>query len=119
MTPPVIKSILLVDDENLFHLVFEDVCFNLDISLNLEAIDSADEADRLFDKNDQVQFNFLGSIPVTYHNPQRVDTWEEAPKKITIHLTNDEHVDFDSPNVHAPYAEMVRTRAVKSVEAYL
>ena len=50
MTPPVIKSILLVDDENLFHLVFEDVCFNLDISLNLEAIDSAAEADRLFDK---------------------------------------------------------------------
>lgn len=43
-----IESILLVDDENLFHLVFEDVCFNLDISLDLKAISSADEAENLF-----------------------------------------------------------------------
>lgn len=44
-----INSILLVDDENLFHLVFEDACSLLDITLNLEAISSADEAARLFD----------------------------------------------------------------------
>ena len=44
-----INSILLVDDENLFHLVFEDACSLLDITLNLESIDSADEAARLFD----------------------------------------------------------------------
>jgi len=43
-----INSILLVDDENLFHLVFEDACSLLDIALNLESIDSADEAARLF-----------------------------------------------------------------------
>ena len=43
-----IESILLVDDENLFHLVFEDACSLLDITLNLESIDSADEAARLF-----------------------------------------------------------------------
>ena len=30
-----LDSILLVDDENLFHLVFEDACSLLDISLNL------------------------------------------------------------------------------------
>ena len=44
-----INSILLVDDECLFHLVFEDACSLLDITLNLESIDSADEAARLFD----------------------------------------------------------------------
>jgi CheY-like chemotaxis protein len=44
-----IDSILLVDDENLFHLVFEDACSLLDITLNLESISSADEAARLFE----------------------------------------------------------------------
>jgi CheY-like chemotaxis protein len=43
-----IESILLVDDETLFHLVFEDACSLLDISLTLESITSADEAARLF-----------------------------------------------------------------------
>jgi CheY-like chemotaxis protein len=45
-----IESILLVDDENLFHLVFEDACSLLDITLSLEALSSSDEAERLFKK---------------------------------------------------------------------
>ena len=44
-----IDSILLVDDESLFHLVFEDACSLLDISLSLESIDSSDEAAKLFE----------------------------------------------------------------------
>src|SRR6056300_260413 len=43
-----INSILLVDDEDLFHLVFEDACSILDITLSLEALNSSDEADRKF-----------------------------------------------------------------------
>lgn len=43
-----IESILLVDDESLFHLVFEDACSMLDISLSLQSLDSADEAAKLF-----------------------------------------------------------------------
>ena len=43
-----IESILLVDDESLFHLVFEDACSLLDISLSLRSLDSADEAAKLF-----------------------------------------------------------------------
>ena len=43
-----IESILLVDDESLFHLVFEDACSLLDISLSLSSIDSADEAAKMF-----------------------------------------------------------------------
>jgi CheY-like chemotaxis protein len=43
-----IDSILLVDDESLFHLVFEDACSLLDISLTLEGVDSSDEAAKLF-----------------------------------------------------------------------
>jgi len=43
-----IKSILLVDDENLFHLVFEDACSLLDITLDLRSLTSSDEAAKLF-----------------------------------------------------------------------
>jgi CheY-like chemotaxis protein len=45
-----IDSILLVDDEDLFHLVFEDSCSLLDISLSLNSINSADEAEKMFKK---------------------------------------------------------------------
>jgi CheY-like chemotaxis protein len=68
-----IDSILLVDDENLFHLVFEDACSLLDISLSLNALNSSDEAAKLFqkwfqdgDNNDKpecvfVDLNIIGS----------------------------------------------------------
>ncbi len=45
-----IDSILLVDDEDLFHLVFEDACSLLDITLSLESLTSADVAEKLFQK---------------------------------------------------------------------
>jgi CheY-like chemotaxis protein len=45
-----INSILLVDDESLFHLVFEDACSMLDISLSLECLDSSDEAATTFEE---------------------------------------------------------------------
>jgi len=43
-----IESIMLVDDEDLFHLVFEDSCSLLDITLSLISLKSADEAGELF-----------------------------------------------------------------------
>jgi CheY-like chemotaxis protein len=45
-----IDSILLVDDEDLFHLVFEDGCSLLDITLSLKSLKSSDEAAKLFQK---------------------------------------------------------------------
>jgi CheY-like chemotaxis protein len=45
-----IESILLVDDEDLFHLVFEDSCSLLDITLSLKSLKSSDEASELFKK---------------------------------------------------------------------
>jgi CheY-like chemotaxis protein len=43
-----INSVMLIDDESLFHLVFEDACSLLDISLSFQALSSSDEADKLF-----------------------------------------------------------------------
>jgi|TARA_B100001093_G_scaffold214054_1_gene205314 CheY-like chemotaxis protein len=68
-----INSILLIDDEDLFHLVFEDACSILDITLSLEALNSSDEANLKFkewwpdDPNEErpecvfVDLNILGS----------------------------------------------------------
>ena len=67
-----IESMLLVDDEDLFHLVFEDACSLLDISLSLKSIKSADEAAKQFKnwfENDKtkrpecvlVDLNLIGS----------------------------------------------------------
>jgi len=66
-----IESILLVDDEDLFHLVFEDACNLLDITLSLKALNSAEEAEAFFSevvKNQKrrpdcvfVDLNILGS----------------------------------------------------------
>jgi len=44
-----IESILLVDDENLFHLVFEDACSLIDITLIIMSIDNADAAENHFE----------------------------------------------------------------------
>jgi CheY-like chemotaxis protein len=45
-----IDTLMLIDDENLFHLVFEDACSMLDMALSIEALDSSDEADKMFKK---------------------------------------------------------------------
>jgi len=45
-----IESILLVDDEDLFHLVFEDACSLLDITLSLNSVSSSEDAEELFKK---------------------------------------------------------------------
>ncbi len=68
-----INSLMLIDDEDLCHLVFEDACSILDITLSLEALNSSDEADKKFkewfpdDVNHQrpecvfVDLNIIGS----------------------------------------------------------
>jgi len=43
-----IDTLMLIDDENLFHLVFEDACSLLDIALSIEALDSSDKAAEMF-----------------------------------------------------------------------
>ena len=45
-----IDSMLLIDDESLFHLVFEDACSLLDITLSLNSLTTTDECEVLFKK---------------------------------------------------------------------
>lgn len=69
----------------------------------------------LFDEHDQVSFNFLGCIPVRYHNPTRADTWKLLPRKIMLHLVDGQSLDFHDPDIPAPYANMVRNQDVQSI----
>ena len=66
-----LRSSLLVDDESLFHLVFEDACNIFDINVKLTTVDSTDKAEQLLidlkEKPDKwpdcifVDYNVLGS----------------------------------------------------------
>jgi CheY-like chemotaxis protein len=66
-----IDSMLLIDDESLFHLVFEDACSLLDITLSLQTLNTTDECEVLFKKWQQdpngkpecvfVDLNIIGS----------------------------------------------------------
>lgn len=46
----ILDSMLLVDDESLFHLVFEDACNLLNITLQLMTVDSTEGAEKLCQK---------------------------------------------------------------------
>lgn len=66
-----INSLLLVDDEDLFHLVFEDACSLLDIALSIQTMYSTDEAEQQFSEWQQspenkpevafIDLNIIGS----------------------------------------------------------
>lgn len=45
-----IETLMLVDDENLFHIIFEDICSLLDISLSVKTVSSSDDAEKMFKK---------------------------------------------------------------------
>ena len=73
----------------------------------------------LFDENDEVRFNFLGKIPVTYRNTQRANTWAIKPTKIVLRLNDAEQVEFNAAYIPAPYAALVREEKVRSIHIYL
>ncbi|MFA6358197.1 MAG: cellobiose phosphorylase [Candidatus Omnitrophota bacterium] len=75
----------------------------------------------LFNKNGKYSFNFLGQIQVTYHNPERKNTFGEncaAISKVII-FENDQPTEINSPTLNAPYAQKVRSRQIKQIDIYL
>lgn len=65
-------------------------------------------------------FNFLGSMPVVYHNPRRVDTFGDDQPKITgIKLTyreSGETVDVQEPSIPEPYSKDIRAQKVERID---
>jgi hypothetical protein len=73
----------------------------------------------LFDENDQVRFKFLGACDVTYHNPRRLDTFQEGleRQRTVLHTQDDRTVELGGV-VTAPYAEMVRDGRVYAIDVF-
>ncbi|MDD5566336.1 MAG: cellobiose phosphorylase, partial [Candidatus Omnitrophica bacterium] len=96
--------------------------FSLDSENRLQLTFSPILAQWLFAKNKTYRFNFLGTIPVTYHNPKMQDTFGKngvGPVKITFCDASGNPVEINSGTIPSPYAQQVRSRAITSLEIYL
>ncbi|MFX0064386.1 MAG: cellobiose phosphorylase, partial [Candidatus Hermodarchaeota archaeon] len=74
----------------------------------------------LFDEDGIISFKFLGNCHVTYHNPRKKDTFTGEIKIKEIQLTDKEakvHSILGS-NISAPYASMVRSGKINSIDIY-
>ena len=96
--------------------------FNLDNKNRLNLTFSPKLAGWLFDKKGKYSFNFLGVIPVTYHNRRRKNTFGKTgvkPAKIIFGDLNNKLVEISSDTIPSPYAEQVRLRQIKKIDIYL
>ena len=75
----------------------------------------------LFDSMSRITFNFLGSIAVTYYNPQKRDTVGVGNQIQTIRLyqNDNDFVEIEGDTLGAPYAAEIRAGKYPRIEAYL
>jgi len=73
----------------------------------------------LFREDGTLTFKFLGHCTVTYHNPERRDTYAEGMRirRSVLHLDN-EDVTIEGPVIPAPYAEQVRAGEIAAISVY-
>ncbi len=74
----------------------------------------------LFDEAGTVTATFLGRCAVTYHNPQKRDTFaaDMEPRTFTLHLANGEPIKITGPIIGPPYAEQVRSGQIPEIDVY-
>jgi hypothetical protein len=75
----------------------------------------------LFDGEGKVSFKFLGRIRVTYHNPERKDTWklDLGKAKTVLHLKNGGTIEMEGNTIKGEKARMVREGEVEAIDIYL
>jgi hypothetical protein len=75
----------------------------------------------LFTDSGTLGFNFLGDTHITYHNPDRLDTFnlKTVINKIVLNLSNGNEIKISDEVIPPPYAEMVRNGQVNSMDVYL
>ncbi|MDD5060443.1 MAG: cellobiose phosphorylase, partial [Candidatus Omnitrophica bacterium] len=75
----------------------------------------------LFDKKGRYSFNFLGKIPLTYHNPKKKDTFGEKGVKIKKIIIKEKGAseEIDSATLSQPYAQKIRSRQIERIDIYL
>ncbi|MEH7444109.1 cellobiose phosphorylase [Bacillus sp. JJ1122] len=75
----------------------------------------------LFDDKGHVQFTLLGKTEVTYHNPDRKNTYgEDGAKTVKYVLHSDgSQVEIQGERIQGSYAKKVRDGLVERIEVYL
>lgn len=72
----------------------------------------------LFSDDGTVSFTFLGSVKVTYVNPNKVDTWKISPTSATITgLDGNTELDIDGV-IGSVHAQRVRNLEIKEITVY-
>jgi hypothetical protein len=74
----------------------------------------------LFKEDGTLSFRFLGSCTVTYHNPERLDTFKEdfQPGRMLLQTTRGKTFEIDGDTLRPPYAARVRQGEVSSIDVY-
>ena len=74
----------------------------------------------LFTTEGTVSFRFLGQCTVTYHNPQRRDTFagEMLIRRIALRIATGERVELSGDLIGSEYAALVRDGQVKQIDVY-
>lgn len=74
----------------------------------------------LFDEQNTLSFKFLGNCMVTYHNPQRLNTYQPGFRfeKMLLKMQSGGTVELSGSVIPAPYAAQVREGMVESIEVF-
>ncbi len=74
----------------------------------------------LFTDEGKLSFRFLGQCWVTYHNPDRLNTYDKkvSTKKIILQMANERNIEIEAGTISAPLAEMVRTGEIKQMDVF-
>jgi hypothetical protein len=76
----------------------------------------------LFNRKGDYSFNFLSKIRVTYHNPERKNTFGKKaaiPKRIVLYDKNKSPINIPSDVIPSPYAKEIRARQISQIEVFL
>ncbi|MGW8226906.1 MAG: cellobiose phosphorylase, partial [Anaerolineales bacterium] len=75
----------------------------------------------LFTESGTVSFTFLGQTTITYHNPERIDTYQPGmgQHQVVLHMADEQKVTIEKDVIAPPYAKMVRAGQVRSIDIFL
>jgi hypothetical protein len=74
----------------------------------------------LFKEDGTLSFTFLGKCLVTYHNPQKANTYDgkTSIKEIILQLKNGKTMELNQAYIPNPYANMVRDGEISTIDIF-
>jgi hypothetical protein len=76
----------------------------------------------LFDDNGELTFTFLGKVPVTYHNPDKLDITPSDglnTRPVVLHLPEGGQVEFADGIIDETHAQMVREGQIAKIDVFI